>query len=224
MFRRTALFSVLILVLICIGSPTFSEEVEPMETVKEKKPLVLSEIGRDEGLKDLSVSSIIQDRDGFMWFGTQGGLHKYDGRDMVVYRTNPFQSDGIVHNLIQTMFYDEYNHTLWLGTYQGISKLDITSNTFTNYTMETHGLSNNIIVAITKDSSGDMWFGTMNGLNRLNPITEVLESYDISEEVVRSLLVDSKGRLLVGTYNGMWAFDYADNELDYIDIEYLVST
>ena len=61
-------------------------------------------IGREEGLLNLSVSNILQDRYGFLWFGTQGGLAKYDGKEIEIFRTDPFSENGLAHNLIQTMY------------------------------------------------------------------------------------------------------------------------
>ena len=79
-------------------------------------------IDRSFGLSNLSVSSVIQDRDGFIWFGTQGGLNRYDGRSFKVYANDPFNATGLVHNLIQTLYYDADAHEIWIGTYQGISR------------------------------------------------------------------------------------------------------
>ncbi|MCK8058449.1 MULTISPECIES: two-component regulator propeller domain-containing protein [unclassified Fusibacter] len=176
-------------------------------------------IGREEGLSNLSVSSIVQDKYGFMWFATQGGLNYYDGRDMKIFRNDPFEEDGLVHNLIQTMYYDEEKHELWLGTYQGISRYLIAENRFINYSVEKNNLSNPVVIAITKDLNGDMWFGTMNGLNRLIPETSQFEHFDVAGEVVRSLLIDSLGRLLVGTYEGLQLFDYENKMLEKIPLE-----
>jgi len=77
-------------------------------------------INRDSGLTNLSVSTIIEDKYGFLWFGTQGGLSSYDGKTMTTYKKEPFESNDLVHNLIQTMYYDEEKHELWIGTYHGI--------------------------------------------------------------------------------------------------------
>lgn len=176
-------------------------------------------INKDDGLGDLSVSNIIQDNAGYVWFATQGGLYKYDGRGSKSYRNNPFDTEGLIHNLIQTMYYDVDKNDLWLGTYQGISILDLDSNSFENLTVEDHGISNNVIVAIEKDTNGHMWFGTLDGLNRYEPDTGILENYEVEGAVVRSILRDSQDRLLVGTYEGLFLFDYDQQELVKIDVE-----
>ena len=165
-------------------------------------------LGRDDGLSNLAVSTIIQDKYGFLWFGTQGGLNRYDGREIEVIRNNPFEEDGLVHNLIQTMYYDNENHELWIGTYQGVSHYIISENRFVNYNVENNNLSNPVVIAITKDLNGDMWFGTMNGLNKLDIESDTFVNYEVVGEVVRDLLIDSNQRMLIGTYEGLYYFDY----------------
>lgn len=208
---------VICMMVILLGLCSISVQAE---TIYQEKPLIFDHIGREEGLKDLSVSNMVQDRDGYIWIGTQGGLFRYDGIEMLSYRTNPFQEEGIIHNLIQTMYYDESDHVLWLGTYQGVSRFDITSQHFTNYTVEDNGLSNSVVVSINKDAHGTMWFGTMNGLNRLDEASNQFDVFNIEEEVVRSIYVDSIDRLLVGTYNGLYFWDDTLEELVRVSIDY----
>lgn len=193
---------------VSFGNSFFDEDTLP----------IFQTIGRKDGLKDLSVSGIVQDRNGYIWFATQGGLYKYNGVDTVPYRNNPFDSSGLAHNLIQTMYYAEDTHVLWLGTYQGISKLDIKTNTFTNFSVSKNDLSNSVVTAILKDTNGELWFGTMDGLNWLDTRTNKFTTYDVGGDVIRSILQDSKGRLLVGTYEGMWLFNQDKKQLELVDI------
>ncbi len=215
MSRKVFVFMLISIVLLSQNNVFFADTF-----FEEDRMPNFEAIGRDQGLQDLSVSSIIQDKNGFIWFGTQGGLFRYNGEDSVSYRNNPFDTKGLVHNLIQTMFYDEKEHAIWLGTYQGISKLDIESNEFTNYTVEDQGLSNNVVVAIGKDKNNVFWFGTMDGLNKLDPETGKFMTYPVEGKVVRSILLDSKGRLLVGTYEGLFYFDDVKDQLIKVEMSY----
>ncbi len=176
-------------------------------------------IDRASGLSNLSVSSMIQDRNGFLWFGTQGGLNRYDGRNMHVIRHNPFDDQGLVHNLIQTMYYDEQSHELWIGTYQGVSRLLIDENTFINYTVDQDGLTNPVVIAIVIDASGYVWMGTMNGLNRLDTTTGEITQYEIPGQVVRALHVDDEGKLYIGSYEGVLFYNEVTNTVEKIDLD-----
>ena len=196
-----------------------SDLVFANQVIMEETELNFEFLGRDDGLSNLSVSTILQDKYGFLWFGTQGGLNCYDGNEMKVIRNNPFEENGLLHNLIQTMYYDEKNHELWIGTYQGISRYFIAENRFVNYTVDNNQLSNSIVIAITMDSNGDMWFGTMNGLNKLEQESDQFIQYEVPGEVVRSLLTDSKGRVLVGTYEGLYQFKAENKGLEQLPLD-----
>ncbi|RAK05361.1 two component regulator with propeller domain [Halanaerobium saccharolyticum] len=174
---------------------------------------VFDHLNRDDGLSNLSISSIVEDKYGFLWFGTQSGLNYYNGREFITYSHNPHSNSALIHNLIQTLYYDSTEHQLWIGTYQGISRLDIAANTFENYSVA-DGLSNPIIIAITKDINGDLLFGTMNGLNRLNPESGEFEYYEIPGEVVRDIFVDSKDRVWIASYQGLLKYDRVNNLIE----------
>lgn len=164
-------------------------------------------LDRESGISNMSISSIFQDKYGFIWFGTQGGLNRYDGNEVIIFRNNPFDEKSLENNLIQTMYYDESAHEIWLGTYQGVSHFVIESESFTNYTVDSIGLSDTVVTAIEKTADGNMWFGTLNGLNQFNPITNELIQYDIPENAVRDLEITSEGTLFIGTYDGLYYFD-----------------
>ena len=54
----------------------------------------------DDGLSHNSVWYVMQDSDGFMWFGTNDGLNRFDGKHFKVYKHNPNDSTSIGHNFI----------------------------------------------------------------------------------------------------------------------------
>ena len=176
-------------------------------------------LDRSSGLSNLSVSSIVQDRDGFIWFGTQGGLNRYDGRHFKTYAHDPFNTNGLLHNLIQTLYYDAEAHAIWIGSYQGLSRLDIETDTFLHFTVEKNGLTNPVVVAIEKDASGNIWAGTLDGLNKIDIETGDLTPYPVAGKVVRDITLDSSGTLWIGTYEGLQYFDFSSNTLKKTDYE-----
>lgn len=181
--------------------------------------VIFEKLGHEIGLSNLSVSSIVQDKNGFIWFGTQGGLNMYNSNEMEVYSHNPFSEEGLLNNLIQTIYYDEMEHVIWVGTYQGLSRFDIDSKTFKNYSTENADISNEIIVSITKDHDGNIWFGTLNGLNKIDVTTDLVSTYEVPGEVIRDLLFDSSGNLLIGTYEGLCRFNFDTELVEKVDVE-----
>ncbi len=179
---------------------------------------IFDKISRTDGLSDFSVSGIVQDKQGFLWFATQGGLNRYDGKNFKIYRSIPFEKNTLPHQIIQTMFLDYENSILWLGTYNGLSRFDIDKQQFTNYLKEpknSETISNEVVTAVVKDKDGFIWAGTLDGLNRLDTSTGKFKRYfpesgninSVSHNVIRSLLKDKNGDIWIGTYNGICKYD-----------------
>ena len=174
-------------------------------------------IGRAEGLMHQSVSSIVQDSRGFLWFGTKGGLARYDGTSFMVYRNEPFDADSLSHNLVQTMAID-LDDVLWVGTYRGLNRFDTRTRRFTRYVHDPSNptsLSNDVVTAIRRDSRGRLWVGTLDGLNVLDEKSGTFKRYRNEEafsgapsnDTVRAILETQDGRLLLGTYGGLFQYD-----------------
>ena len=87
----------------------------------------------EQGLSHSTVTSILQDRYGFMWFGTQDGLNKYDGNRFTVYRHDPENPHTIGDNLI-TALYEDTRGTLWVGMERGgLDSFERDSGRFIHY-------------------------------------------------------------------------------------------
>ena len=171
-------------------------------------------LSKEDGLSSLAVSSIVQDSRGFLWFGTQSGLNRYDGYEFEIYRKKPFDRNSPSHDLVQTMYLEKEKGILWIGTYQGLNRYDIEEQQFTRYVHEAgneKSLSDNVVTSIIRDSRGILWVGTLDGLNRFHEESGTFTRYEadpedpgsISNNSIRSVREDSKGRLWIGTYGGL---------------------
>ncbi|OHD18071.1 MAG: hypothetical protein A2087_06000 [Spirochaetes bacterium GWD1_61_31] len=170
-------------------------------------------LGMKDGMANASVSCMVQDGAGFLWLGTQGGLHRYDGTAFTVYQNEPFDTTSLPHNLIQTMFLDNDRETIWLGTYGGLVRFDSRYDRFTSWTHradEADSLINDIVITIARDAAGRLWAGTIEGLCRLDEASGRFTRYTstapqndiLASGVIRSLLLDSRGDFWVGTSGG----------------------
>jgi len=205
-FRRFPLITFIIFMFLINNSTANAETIRRL--IRTEGDVIVESYQREIGLSNLSVSNIIEDRFGFIWFGTQVGLNRFDGNSTELIMKNPFEDDRLVHNLIQTMYYNGEEHQLIIGTYQGISIYDIHHDSYENFTVEENGLSNPVIIALAYDYEKDyLWAGTMEGLNRIDLKDHSVKTYDIEGDVVRSLLLDSQNRLLIGTYEGLFEYD-----------------
>lgn len=86
-----------------------------LSSMVRSQPYRFQRIGLEEGLTQLSVMSIVQDREGFLWFGTWDGLNRYDGYEFVRYRHDPDDSSSLSVNSIICMT-EAVDGRLWLGT------------------------------------------------------------------------------------------------------------
>jgi len=75
-------------------------------------------ITTEDGLPGCAVYSIIQDPDGFMWFGTNSGMVRYDGYDFKVWRHDPADSTSIINDNVGHLFMDSRGG-IWIGTWGG---------------------------------------------------------------------------------------------------------
>lgn len=178
-------------------------------------------IGREDGLPSNAVSSIQQDKRGFLWFGTQGGLAKYDGRRFEYYRNQPFKEGSLPHDLVQTLYYDPVQDTLWVGTYRGLARYRIGDSGFTTFSHNAEdpsSLSNDVVIAVAQDAEGNLWVGTQDGLNRMTD-EGTFEKVASASEVIRDLHLDSEGTLWVGSYGGIQRWNPELGELERVSVE-----
>ena len=175
--------------------------------------------GMREGLANASVSSMVQDAAGFIWIGTQGGLHRWDGRSFTLYENEPFDPESLPHNLIQTLFIDDDGVTLWIGTYGGLARFDTRVGRFSSWThdpADPRSLANDVVVSIGRDSAGRLWVGTLDGLDRMDGdgFVHYAAAPDadgaLAVGLIRSVYRDSRGTLWIGTSGGgMYRYDPA---------------
>ena len=160
----------------------------------------------EDGLAYDDVSSIVEDRQGNLWFGTGwwpapdvGGVSRYDGQTFTSFTTE----EGLVHNTVWSMSEDREGN-LWFGTLSGVSRYD--GETFTSFTTE-EGLADNKVRAILEDREGHLWFGTNHNLSRYDgkeftTFTTEDGLGDGRENDIRSIVQDRQGHLWFGTADG----------------------
>lgn len=184
----------------------------------------------EEGLSQSSVPCIIQDKKGYLWFGTANGLNKYDGYTFNVFVNDPSDSTSISDNGILSLFEDKVGN-IWIGTSQGVlNKYDRRKAAFTHYNI-IDGIkteadpdekyydfplpysrnSENSITAIAVDDKGIVWIGTWGkGLVKFNPVENKIQHYHYNENEpegfhsnrVKSIIADNNGVVWVATLGG----------------------
>ncbi|MEI6694515.1 MAG: two-component regulator propeller domain-containing protein [Bacteroidota bacterium] len=168
----------------------------------------------DKGLSQNSVQTILQDKDGFMWFGTWDGLNRFDGYGFSIIRPDYFNSkSGISSPSIRALYQDK-NGFIWIGTEIGLNKYDPQTGNFIQFkSMPSNkkALSSDYINAICEDNNGFLWIATNDGLNKLNTKTAEVSRYylnpsnanSLSNNSINHLLFDNAGILWIATQKGL---------------------
>ncbi len=112
-------------------------------------------------LSSHSVYSLLRDRDGFLWIGTQNGLNKYDGEKFTTFLHNPNDTTSISDNFIVSLAEDSAG-TLWIGTRHGLNFFDKKTERFTRiYLLDlTENSSHQVVRQIRCRVQGDVMVST----------------------------------------------------------------
>lgn len=180
----------------------------------ENNSIKFEHITTAQGLSQSGIRSMIQDSQGFMWFGTEYGLNKYDGYRLKIYQYNEIDSSSLSDNFINSLYEDKFG-IIWVATDSGgLNKLDRETESFIHYTSDLNNpnsLSDNRVMSVYEDAPGTLWVGTDGGgLNKFNRETEQFTHYNynidkptsLSNDTVLSIYEDSFGTLWVGTDGG----------------------
>ena len=173
----------------------------------------------ENGLSQNSIFCIVQDQKGFMWFGTEDGLNKFDGYNFTVYKNDILDSNSLSNSYVLSIIEDR-NNNLWVGTDGGgLNKYIKGTDSFVHFkhdVLDPNSLSSDKVHIVFEDHLGELWIGTEGGgLNRFNPQPDGNESLkfihykhdpndpnSISNNQVLSICEDNFGNLWVGTNGG----------------------
>lgn len=129
---------------------------------------------RDLRLNHSTINCFLQDHKGYFWFGTWGGLGRYDGYKLQVFFNEPSKKQSLTADQITALIEDQKKR-IWIGTLNsGFFRYDQQTETFVNFRAlpgNKNSLSDNDVWSLFSDSKGFIWIGTKNGLNRFDPET-----------------------------------------------------
>jgi ligand-binding sensor domain-containing protein/DNA-binding CsgD family transcriptional regulator len=177
-------------------------------------------ISIEDGLSQNIVTSVLSDRRGFLWIGTDGGLNRYDGHTFNIFTYCRSKRNCLSHDRINCMAEDE-DGSFWIGTTGGgLNHFDPVSEEFSSYRAiadDPGSLSNDSLRAMLPEGKHILWIGTDNGLNHFDgktgKFTRYLYAREVSElsarNAIYSLHRDGNGILWVGSGDGLFRFDPA---------------
>lgn len=159
---------------------------------------------QENGLAANFIWSILYDREGNFWFGSNGsGVSKFLGEEFSSYGKN----DSLPGESVKAIFQDSKKN-IWLGI-QGNGAVKIQNKAKTFYRLNPKSpetsLPDNEVQAITEDNSGRIYFGTRDGLSVFDgkKFTNYNLKSGLENKIIYSLYYDKKGVLWIGTENGL---------------------
>jgi diguanylate cyclase (GGDEF)-like protein len=203
-----------------VASATSEQASVPAKSAAARN-MQFTRLTQREGLSQGGVNAIAQDAYGMIWLGTQEGLNRYDGYEMVVYENLPGEPDTLSHDWVWSVYIDN-NGTLWVGTDGGgLNRYNRSEDTFTHFRHDPNdpqSLSNDRVRVVYQDAQGSLWVGTDGGgLNRFDLKSGKFTRFQHDESkadslpgnTVLAIYEDSKGKLWIGTDNGLARMDRA---------------
>jgi ligand-binding sensor domain-containing protein len=205
-------FTAVILLFILLFSA-----LTPSKVLASKKHLRFQNLSINDGLSQSSILCMLQDSQGFLWFGTYDGLNRYDGIKMKVYG-NRKDNKQLSDNNIRAIYEDSAG-IMWVGTKDGgLNRYNRLLDTFTSFVPDKNdpdSISGRYVQCIYEDSRGNLWIGTDKGLNLFSRENKKFQSYrhsesktdSINSDDVRAICEDNSGNLWIGTATGISRFD-----------------
>ncbi len=118
-----------------------------------------------DGLTQVSINTLLKDKQGFIWAGTQDGLNRFDGKDFLQFRYDPTDTLGLRGNYIVSLYQDSRDR-LWIGTMnRGIFYYEPSTGLFhkINTTKENKNIvDQSNITCISEDKNGNIWANSLN--------------------------------------------------------------
>ena len=177
-------------------------------------PMRFDHLTLDDGLSQSAVVSIWQDSAGFMWFGTENGLNRYNGYEFDHFKQERGNPDALRNDFIYDIG-ETADGALWIATNGGgLARFDRNTESFKGYDhdpADATTIAGDIVRTLLSDTDGGVWLGLRDsGLDRLDPVTGRFTHYALDGEAavsVFALHLDSADRLWVGSDQGLYRLD-----------------
>lgn len=184
--------------------------------VVDAKNIRFTRLSTDQGLSQTRVIQIVQDDQGFMWFGSQYGLNRYDGYKFKVFKHESGNPNSLSGVFISSLFKDRSGF-LWIGCDEFLDKFDPVNETFTHYRIDTDEAQGETVPVthISQDHVGMLWLATSMGLYRFDPSNgrtiryhhDPNDPFSLSSNQIKATVEDKNGSFWVASSEGLDQFD-----------------
>lgn len=196
----------------------------------QQPAISFSNIGARNGMSSNWVTSLCQDADGLMWIGTNRGLNRFDGYNMIVFESRSEDSTSLSNNHISCIKEDDHQN-LWVGTTFGINIKALDSQSFRRISLFDYNAFKcndiNNINDIYPAKNGTVFIGTHEGFFTYHEDLfrhHLIDSthFAASMNNVLSFAEDRKGNIWMGTSTrDLVRYHHADGSLEFIPLPHL---
>ena len=187
--------------------------------------IIFDHYGLEKGLSQATVQATLQDRDGFIWAGTQSGLNRFDGYTFRQYRGTNNETPGLRDDWINVLLEDQAGH-MWVATERGgLSLYDQLTDQFQHIPNVCRRDQGYAPIRTLLQDEDHLWLGGGHGLARLTlspdlTVAEYREYRHIESlnTLVRKIVKDHQGALWLGTDAGLLRFDPLTEAVDKITL------
>ena len=166
-----------------------------------------------EGLSYNTISCILQDDQGFMWFGTKDGLNRFDGYTFKVFQGDTENACSLGSNFIRSLH--EYGGSIWVGTDSGLYSYDEKKECF-KLIAQTRGRP---ILDISNDEKGNLWFIAAGEISSYNLKTGKNISYKLPDNTLAEWVIEVKtGQILLSTKSELFRYVSQKQRFEQIDL------
>lgn len=191
----------------------------------QKGKLKFERITLEHGLVQGHIFDIVEDSIGFIYFSTGGGLARYDGYEFKNHHYDSRDSSTLSSNWIHTSYLDN-NQDIWVGTNNGLNKIDIKSGKCQRYYHDpnnSNSIGSNVIRHIIKDREGVLWVSHNNGVDRYNETTNDFTRVNIkgyaSSRHGSKLLDDGRDTLWLTSASGVYRIHMQDLSYEHLFLD-----
>ncbi len=189
--------------------PTAASRADPLPTPQFRR------YDTSDGLPSTNVYAVAQDRKGAIWFGTKGGLARFDGVGFTVFRHAENDPGSLYANGIATLMVDRRGRLWAAGLNAGLNRYEEAGDSFRHWghdRADPDSLSSDRVWAIAQTADGSLWIGSAGGLDRMHPdergfehvVDPQLGATPAAVGTVAALYVDGRGRLWIGSSHGVF--------------------